>query len=113
MNQSMNSSDTASDIAPASGPKSSPRNATPPSAMQVALESGSGIGGQGQIKLRCKPIVARGDPPHRMNGANIFLIVLASIFITFTIAMLVALAYRGATTLRKEAVLVVTQANAG
>ena len=110
MNKSMNNSDTASDIAPASGPKASPRNATPALAMQVASESGGSIGRQGQIKLRCKPVAARGDPPHRMSGANIFILVLASVLIALNITLWVALAYRGTTTLQKQAVLVVTQA---
>ncbi len=110
MDKSMHNSDTASNIAPASGPKASPRNATPGIAMQVASESGGSIGRQGQIKLRCKPIAARGDPPHHMSGVNLFLVVLGCIVAIFNIAIWVALAYRGATTLPKQAVLVVNQA---
>ena len=78
--------------------------------MQVASESGGSIGRQGQIKLRCKPIAARGDPPHHMSGVNLFLVVLGCIVAIFNIAIWVALAYRGATTLPKQAVLVVNQA---
>ena len=56
-------------IAPAPAPARSPRNATLELAKQAALQSGMSFGREGLVKLLCKPIAAKRDPPSHMSKA--------------------------------------------
>ena len=85
------SSATSSYGAPALAPDKSPRNATLASLKQAALQSGINLGRQGFVKMLCKPIAARGDPPHRMSKSDkVFLGVCVSIPVTILIIGCVA-----------------------
>ena len=59
-------------IAPAPAPGRSPRNATLEAAKQDALLSAMEFGKSGMVKLLCKPIAAKRDPPsHTSKAVNL------------------------------------------
>ena len=55
--------------APAPAPGRSPRTATLEAAKQNALLSAMGYGREGLVKMLCKPIAAKRDPPSHMSKA--------------------------------------------